>query len=212
MEKVRKGKGLTPKDIEIMKNNDVPQWYIDSCQKIKYMFPKAHAVAYVINAFRIAYCKVHYPVAFYSSHFTVKRGALNPQIVAGGKKEIIKTMENLLVDGRRNLSHNDASSLDSLEIALEMVERGVKMRTIDIYKSHTSRCIIENEEIIPPLTSFPGLGEAAAESVVTERQKDKFSSVEDIQRRTLCNRTILEKMFKSGVFGDLPESDQMSLF
>lgn len=212
MEKVRKGKGLTPKDIEIMKNNDVPQWYIDSCQKIKYMFPKAHAVAYVINAFRIAYCKVHYPVAFYSSHFTVKRGALNPQIVAGGKKEIIKTMENLLVDGKRNLSHNDASSLDSLEIALEMVERGVKMRTIDIYKSHTSRCIIENEEIIPPLTSFPGLGEAAAESVVTERQKDKFSSVEDIQRRTLCNRTILEKMFKSGVFGDLPESDQMSLF
>ena len=212
MEKVRKGKGLTPEDIEIMKAKNVPEWYISSCLKIKYMFPKAHAVAYVINAFRIAYCKVHFPVAFYASHFTVKRGALNPQIVAEGKNAIIKEMENLLVDGKRNLSHNDASALDSLEIALEMVERGVVMRKLDIYKSHSTRCIIENDEIIPPLTSFPGLGEAAAESVVAERQKEKFSSVEDIQRRTLCNRTILEKMFKSGVFGDLPESDQMSLF
>ncbi len=212
MEKVRKGKGLTPEDIEIMKAKDVPEWYINSCLKIKYMFPKAHAVAYVINAFRIAYCKVHYPVAFYASYFTVKRGALNPQIVAGGKNEIIKAMENLLVNGRRNLSHNDASALDSLEIALEMVERGVKMKTLDIYKSHSTRCIVEDGEIIPPLTSFPGLGEAAAESVIAERLKEKFSSVEDIQRRTLCNRTSLESMMKSGVFGDLPESDQMSLF
>ena len=212
MEKVRKGRGLTPEDIEIMKVKNVPEWYINSCLKIKYMFPKAHAVAYVINAFRIAYCKVHYPVAFYASYFTVKRGALNPQIVAGGKNTIIKAMENLLAEGKRNLSHNDASSLDSLEIALEMVERGFIMRKLDIYKSHSTRCIIENGEIIPPLTSFPGLGEAAAESVIAERQKEKFSSVEDIQRRTQCNRTILEKMFKSGVFGDLPESDQMSLF
>ena len=212
MEKVRKGKGLTPEDIESMKSKDVPEWYIDSCLKIKYMFPKAHAVAYVINAFRIAYCKVHFPVAFYASHFTVKRGALNPQIVACGRNEIVKAMENLLVEGKRNLSHNDASALDSLEIALEMVERGIKMRPLDIYKSHPTRCVIENGEIIPPLTSFPGLGEAAALSVIAERQKGEFSSVEDIQRRTLCNRTSLESMFKSGMFGDLPESDQMSLF
>ena len=213
MEKVRKGKGLTDNDIALMKDKKVPQWYIDSCLKIKYMFPKAHAVAYVINAFRIAYCKVHYPVAFYASLFTVKRGDLNPQIVANGKQAIIKAMDELLADGgRRSLTTNDKKTLDTLEIALEMAERGIVMRKLDIYKSHTTRCLIEDNEIIPPLTSFPGLGEAAAESIVEERKKREFSSVEDIQRRTQCNRTILSNMYKAGVFGDMPESDQMSLF
>ena len=213
MEKVRKGKGLKKEDIQVMKENNVPQWYIDSCLKIRYMFPKAHAVAYVINAFRIAYCKVHYPIAFYASLFTVKRGDLNPQIVSGGRQKIIKAMDELLADGgRRSLTANDRRTLDTLEIALEMVDRGIKMRNLDIYKSHATKCIIENDEIIPPLTSFPGLGESAAVSIVEERKKGEFSSVEDIQRRTHCNRTILSNMYKAGVFGNLPESDQMSLF
>ncbi len=211
MEKVRKGKGLKPEDVEVMKSHGVPDWYIDSCRKIKYMFPKAHAVAYVVNAFRIAYCKVHYPVAFYATYFTVMRRSLNAQVVAKGKQAIKEAIDNFLREGRRKLSANDLNALTVLEVALEMVERGVRMRPIDVYKSRATRCLVEDGEIIPPFTAFTGLGDAAAESIVAAREQGEFSSREDLQCRTLCNHTVVEEMARAGVLEDMPESDQMGL-
>ncbi|MCX7002992.1 MAG: PolC-type DNA polymerase III [bacterium] len=151
MEQVRKGKGLKPDDIMAMREHTVPDWYIESCQKIKYNFPKAHAVAYVINALRIAYCKVHRPVAFYASYFTVKRHALNAPVVAGGKRAIRAAIDELEAGGRCKLAKNEQEILTVYEVALEMCERGICMRPVDIYKSDAARCIIENGDIIPPL-------------------------------------------------------------
>jgi len=150
MEQVRKGKGLKPDDITVMREHKVPDWYIESCQRIKYMFPKAHAVAYVINALRIAYCKVHQPVAFYATYFTVMRHALNAPEVAGGKRAIRTAMDELEAVGRRKLAKNEQDVLTVYELALEMCERGIRLRPVDIYKSDATRCVIENGEIIPP--------------------------------------------------------------
>lgn len=212
MEQVRKGKGLKPEDIKVMREHDVPAWYIESCQKIKYMFPKAHAVAYVLNAVRIAYCKVHYPVAFYATYFTVMRHAANVRVIAQGKAAIRAAMDELLAHGRRKLSKKDEDELTVYEVALEMVERGIRMRNIDLYKSDAARCVIEGDEIIPPFLMFSGLGESQAQSIVRAREAGPFTSREDFQRRTQCNRTIIEEMTKAGILDCLPESDQMDFF
>lgn len=212
MEQVRKGKGLTPEDIEVMKRNHVPAWYIESCQKIKYMFPKAHAVAYVLNAVRIAYCKVHHPVAFYATYFTVMRHAANARVLSAGKAAIRAAMDELLAQGRRKLTKKDEDALTVYEVGLEMLERGIRMRNIDLYKSDAVRCVIEGNEIIPPFLMFAGLGEAQAHSIVRARENSPFTSRVDFQQRTLCNRTIVEEMTKAGILSCLPESAQMDIF
>ena len=213
MEKVRKGKGLSTDDVKVMKENKVEDWYIESCKKIKYMFPKAHAVAYVLNAFRIAFCKVHYPVEFYATYFTVSCGGLDPITAAKGSKAIREKMQEILQDGgRRNLTANSSKTLSVLEVALEMAERGFKLRPIDIYKSLSGKCVIEDGEVIPPLTSFPGLGGAAAESLVEARKNEKFSSREDLIQRTNVNRTTVEKMAAEGLLEGMPASDQMDMW
>ena len=213
MENVRKGKGLSDDDVKVMKENNVEDWYIDSCKKIKYMFPKAHAVAYVLNAFRIAFCKVHYPVEFYATYFTVSCGGLDPITAAKGSKAIREKMQEILQDGgRRNLTANSSKTLSVLEVALEMSERGFKLRPIDIYKSLSGKCVIEDGEVIPPLTSFPGLGGAAAESLVEARKNEKFSSREDLVQRTNVNRTTVEKMAAEGLLEGMPASDQIDMF
>jgi len=213
MENVRKGKGLSKDDEKDMRENNVEEWYIDSCKKIKYMFPKAHAVAYVLNAFRIAFCKVHYPIEFYATYFTVSSGGLDPITAAKGSKAIREKMQEILQDGgRRNLTANSSKTLSVLEVALEMSERGIKMRPIDIYKSLSNKCVIEDGEIIPPLTSFPGLGVAAAESLVKARKNEKFSSREDLVQRTNVNRTTVEKMAAEGLLEGMPASDQMDMW
>ncbi|MCX7847068.1 MAG: PolC-type DNA polymerase III, partial [bacterium] len=212
MEQVRKGKGLKPEDIEVMKRHHVPNWYIESCQKIKYMFPKAHAVAYVLNAVRIAYCKVHHPVAFYATYFTVMRHAANVQVISQGKAAIRAAMETLLAQGRRKLTKKDEDELTVYEVALEMFERGIRMRNIDLYKSDAVRCVIDGNDIIPPFLMFSGLGEAQAQAIVRARQQGPFTSREDFQRRTSCNRTLVEDLTKAGILACLPESDQMDFF
>ncbi len=212
MEQVRKGKGLKPDDSEVMKRSGVPAWYIDSCQKIKYMFPKAHAVAYVLNAMRIAYCKVHHPVAFYATYFTVMRHAANASVLSAGKAAIRAAMDELLAQGRRKLTKKDEDALTVLEVGCEMAERGIRMRPIDLYRSDAVRCVIDGTEIIPPFMMFAGLGEAQALSILRARDAGAFSSREDFQRRTLCNRTIVEEMNKAGILNGLPESDQMDMF
>jgi DNA polymerase-3 subunit alpha (Gram-positive type) len=212
MEQVRKGKGLTPEDVEVMRAHDVPEWYIDSCQKIKYMFPKAHAVAYVLNAARIAYCKVHHPVEFYATYFTVMRHRINAMTVAGGRKAISDAINELASKGRRQLTANDQATLVVLEVALEMTERGITMLPIDVYKSDPARCIIEDGKIIPPFTAFPGLGDSVAVTIIEARQAGPFTSREDFQRRTSCNRTVVDALAAVGILGDLPASDQMDMW
>jgi DNA polymerase-3 subunit alpha (Gram-positive type) len=212
MEQVRKGRGLTPDDVALLRNHAVPDWYIESCQKIKYMFPKAHAVAYVINAVRIAYCKVHHPVAYYATYFTVMRHALNVSVVAGGTAAVRAAIEALEREGRRKLSDKDQNALSVFEIALEMCVRGIRMRPVDIYASDAVRCVIENGEIIPPFTALPGLGTAAAESIVSARAQGPFKSREDFQTRTRCNRTSVDVLVQAGALDGLPESDQMEMF
>jgi len=212
MEQVRKGKGLKPDDVSAMRAQKVPDWYIESCQRIKYMFPKAHAVAYVINALRIAYCKVHQPVAFYATYFTVMRHALNAPVVAGGKRAIRAAMDELEATGRRKLAKNEQDILTVYELALEMCERGIRMRPVDIYKSDATHCVIENGEIIPPLIALAGLGAAAAENMIRGRAGEPFKSREEFQIRTHCNRAALDVLAQAGALEGLPDSDQMDMF
>jgi DNA polymerase-3 subunit alpha (Gram-positive type) len=212
MEQVRKGKGLKPDDVTVMRDHKVSDWYIESCQKIKYMFPKAHAVAYVINALRIAYCKVHHPAAFYATYFTVMRHALNAPVVAGGKRAIRAAMDELEATGRRKLAKNEQDVLTVYELALEMCERNIRMRPVDIYKSDAARCVIEGGEIIPPFTALAGLGVAAAESMVRARADGPYKSREEFQLRTRCNRAALDVLAQAGALDGLPESDQMDMF
>ncbi|NLF38975.1 PolC-type DNA polymerase III [bacterium] len=211
MEQVRKGKGLSPDDVKHMRQHGVPEWYVDSCQKIKYMFPKAHAVAYVLNAMRVAYCKVHHPVAYYATMFTIMREAADAVTIARGRDAIKARLQELLRAGRRNLNANEQDTLNALELAMEMTCRGIRMRAVDIDKSEATKCVIENNEIIPPFTTFPGLGASAAESVIEARGRGPFSSREDFLRRTKCNRTIVEQMAAAGILSHLAESDQMDL-
>jgi len=211
MERVRKGKGLEPADVEVMRKQRIPDWYIESCQKIKYMFPKAHAVAYVINAVRIAYCKVQYPAAFYASYFTIMRQSVDTQTIAKGKAAIKDAIAELDKTGRKKLTNTQAEQLVVYELALEMLERKIEMKPIDIHLSHATRCLIEGTKIIPPLTAFPGLGESVAETIVAARQQKPFSDREDLKHRTKLNQSLVEAMVQAGILAGMPESAQHDL-
>lgn len=211
MENVRKGKGVTPEEIEEMKKHGVPNWFIESCQKIKYMFPKAHAVAYVIMAFRIAYFKVHYPEAFYATYFTVRADDFNLDIVLKGKDSIKNAIKEIEAKGN-NASPKEKSLLTVLEVALEMYLRGFKFINVDLYKSDAVKFLITNEGILPPLNSLEGVGIQAAKTIAQERENGKFLSVEDFRNRTKVSKTVIEILRKYGCLNDLPESNQLSLF
>lgn len=211
MENVRKGKGVTPEEIEEMKKHGVPNWFIESCQKIKYMFPKAHAVAYVIMAFRIAYFKVHYPEAFYATYFTVRADDFNLDIVLKGRDSIKNAIKEIEAKGN-NASPKEKSLLTVLEVALEMYLRGFKFINVDLYKSDAVKFLITNEGILPPLNSLEGVGIQAAKTIAQERENGKFLSVEDFRNRTKVSKTVIEILRKYGCLNDLPESNQLSLF
>ena len=212
MESVRKGKGLKPEDEEAMGKVKVPDWYVDSCKKIKYMFPKAHAVAYVLNAARIAYCKVHYPLAFYATYFSIKRDHLNSTLVSKGLKAVRQELYALRNKGK-DATANDQASIEILELAQEMYARGFEMMPLDIYKSHPTKCLIKDGKILPPLNSIPGLSEAVAASIVKAREEvGTFSNQEEFQRLVGCNSTLLAAMNKDGLLGDMPESSQTDFF
>ena len=212
MESVRKGRGLKPEDEEAMGKVKVPDWYVDSCKKIKYMFPKAHAVAYVLNAARIAYCKVHYPLAFYATYFSIKRDHLNSTLVSKGLKAVRQELYALRNKGK-DATANDQASIEILELAQEMYARGFEMLPLDIYKSHPTKCLIVDGKILPPLNSIPGLSEAVAASIVKAREEvGTFSNREEFQRLVGCNSTLLAAMSADGLLGDMPESSQTDFF
>lgn len=216
MESVRKGKGVKPEDEEYMRENNVPEWYIGSCKKIKYMFPKAHAVAYVMMAFRIAYFKVYYPEAFYATYFTVRADEFDADIIVQGSdsvREKIEDIENRMKgDGKKDVTTKEKNLLTILEVALEMFERGIKMRRVSLEESEATKFLITDNGLLPPFASLQGLGDTAAQNIVEARQEQVFSSIEDLRTRAKLSKTVIDILQNHGCLRGIPESDQMQLF
>ncbi|MGF7399618.1 PolC-type DNA polymerase III [Thermoanaerobacterium thermosaccharolyticum] len=210
MESVRKGKGIKDEEIEEMKKHDVPDWFIQSCKKIKYMFPKAHAVAYVIMAFRIAYFKVHYPEAFYATYFTVRADEFNLDIMNSIEK--IKENIRLIESKGNNATAKEKGLLTILEVGLEMYLRGLKFTDVDLYKSDAIKFLITKDGILPPLNSLEGIGKQAAKIIAEERKNGKFLSIEDLRNRTRISKTVIDILKQHRCLQDVPESNQLSLF
>lgn len=211
MERVRKGKGLQEEDIRAMEAAGIPQWYIESCQKIKYMFPKAHAVAYVMMAFRIAWFKVHYPEAFYASYFTVRANDFDVTLTAGGLEGIRQQIVAINKKGNES-TPKERSLIPVLEVALEMYARGFKFRGIDLNKSDSRTFQITPAGLLPPFTALPGVGQGAANNIVKAREEGPFTSVEDLRLRARLSRNVIEVLRENGCLEDLPETDQLLLF
>ena len=211
MESVRKGKGLIPEWEEEMKKNGVPDWYIESCKKIKYMFPKAHATAYVLMAVRIAYFKVHFPLLFYATYFTVRADDFDIETMIKGSTAIRAKIEEISAKGL-DASPKEKSLLTVLEMALEMTERGFSFQKVDLYRSQAKEFIIDGDSLIPPFNSIPGLGTNAAINIVKAREEGEFLSKEDLQERTKISKTIMEYLENHGCLASLPEQNQLSLF
>lgn len=210
MEDVRKGKGLKPEYEQAMIAAKTPSWYIDSCKKIKYIFPKAHAVAYCIMSFRIAYFKVHHPLAFYADYFTNKSFGFDATVACGGMgrvKDRIKLIRSLEKPTNKEL--DEASVLDVVE---EVYARGFKFLPVDLYQSDAFQFHIEEGALRPPLVGLPGLGETAAEAIVVERKKGPFGSVEDLQDQCGVNKNVVEILKGHGCLKEIPDSKQVSLF
>jgi DNA polymerase-3 subunit alpha (Gram-positive type) len=211
MEGVRKGKGIKPEDVEKMKAQDVPDWYVESCQKIKYMFPKAHAVAYVMMAFRIAYCKVHYPLAFYASYFTVRATDFDADLIVQGLETVKAQLKDFEQRGN-NLAVKEKSLQTILEMALEMYLRGFTFHRVDLYKSAATKFIIEGNGLLPPLASLQGLGDTVAKNIVEAREEKPFATQEDIKVRARASKTVIDILKSHGCLDDLPETAQIMLF
>ncbi|WP_418790188.1 PolC-type DNA polymerase III [Phosphitispora sp. TUW77] len=211
MEAVRKGKGVKPEDEQYMRAFEVPDWYIESCNKIKYMFPKAHAVAYVMMAYRIAYFKVHYAEAFYATYFTVRADEFDADIVVQGPPCIRQKIHEIESRGN-DVSAKEKNLLTILEVALEMYERGIKMLRVSLEESQADKFLITDDGILPPFAALQGLGEIAARNIVKARSEKPFTSVEDLRVRSKLSKTVIEIMLNHGCLYGLPESDQMALF
>lgn len=211
MESVRKGKGVPEEDQEEMRKNNVPDWYIESCQRIKYMFPKAHATAYVMMAVRIAYFKVHYPLEFYATYFTVRADDFDIPLMVKGSAAIRQRIEEIESKGH-DAQPKEKALLTVLEMALEMVERGFTFANVDLYKSDATRFLIEGNSLIAPFNALPGLGTNAAISIVKAREEGEFLSKEDLLSRSRISKTILDYLEEQGALNGLPESNQLSLF
>ncbi len=211
MESVRKGKGLSDEMEEEMRKNSVPEWYIDSCKKIKYMFPKAHAAAYVLMAVRIAYFKVHHPLLYYAAYFTVRAEDFDVEAMVRGSQSIKARVDEINGKGL-DASTKEKNLLTVLELALEMCERGYSFKKVDLYQSSATDFIIDGDTLIPPFNSIPGLGTNAAINIVKAREKGEFLSKEDLQQRGKVSKTIIEFLDNHGCLEALPDQNQLSLF
>ena len=219
MERVRKGLWLKISEeerngyIEAMKANNVPEWYIESCGKIKYMFPKAHAAAYVMMALRVAYFKVHHPIYYYCAYFSIRAKAFDIKTMGAGLDAIKRKMQEI-AEKRKN---NEASNVEidlytTLEIVNEMWERGFKFGKLDLYRSDATEFIIDGDTLIPPFVAMDGLGENVAKQLVRARQEGEFLSKTELRKRGGLSSTLVEKMDEMGILGNMPEDNQLSLF
>ena len=212
MESVRKGKGLSEEQETMMRENNVPEWYINSCKKIKYMFPKAHAAAYVTMAFRIAWFKVHIPLAYYASYFSIRADAFESDSMIYGKEKVINKMREIDLQGNAATA-KDKDMYGTLEIVLEMYERGFEFLPIDLYKSDAKKFLIEDGKIRPPLNSIAGLGTVAAENIQQARNTGgTFMSIEELKLRAGVGKSVIEMLKNANCLKGMTESNQMSLF
>jgi len=211
MESVRKGKGLTDEMINAMKANDVPDWYLDSCLKIKYMFPKAHAAAYVLMAVRIAYFKVHHPLYYYAAYFTIRASDFDLITMIKDKESIKNTVKDMY-SRYMDLGKKEKDVLTVLEIMNEMAHRGFKMQPISLEKSQAFDFIIEDDTLIPPFIAVPGLGENVAKRIVEAREDGPFLSKEDLNKKAGLSQKIIEYLDDLGSLPDLPDKAQLSIF
>lgn len=211
MEFVRKGKGLKDEWIEEMKKHDVPDWYIESCKKIKYMFPKAHAAAYVLMAIRIAYFKVHYPILFYAAYFTVRASDFELDTMIQGS-DALRARIKEINDKGNEASPKEKSLLTVLEVALEMCERGFSFQKVDLYKSSATEFLVDGDSLIPPFNAIDGLGTNAALGIVKAREEGEFLSKEDLHERSKISKTVLEYLEQHGCLDGMEEKNQLSLF
>lgn len=210
MEKVRKGKGLTAEEEEIIGKLDLPNWYIDSLNKISYMFPKAHAVAYVTMSVRLAYYKVYYPDAFYATFLSTKLENFDLGTISQGPDAIIRKLKE--IKSEEQLTAKEEKDIPIYEIALEMYARGCKLGSIGLYTSEASKFTIIDGEIIPPFRVVPNLGLSVAEAISEESKKEEFLSIEDLIKRTRISNTCIEYLKGMGILEGLSESNQLSLF
>ncbi|MFI3213445.1 MAG: PolC-type DNA polymerase III [Eubacteriales bacterium] len=211
MESVRKGKGLKPEWEEAMIDAGVPEWYIWSCKKIKYMFPKAHAAAYVMMAWRIAYCKVYHPLAYYAAFFSIRASAFSYELMCQGQSHL----ESVMADYKRRsdtLSKKEQDSYKDMKIVQEMYARGFTFEPIDIFTAKAKSFQIVDGKLMPSLSSIEGLGEKAAEQVVEAAKDGAYLSKDDFRVRTKVSKTVIDLMDSMNLLGDLPESNQISLF
>ena len=211
MESVRKGKGLKPEWEEEMLAHDVPDWYIWSCKKIKYMFPKAHAAAYVMMAFRIAWYKIFYPLAYYAAYFSIRASAFSYELMCQGQEKLLHYMDEYRKKGDA-LSKKEQDSMKDMKIVQEMYARGYDFLPLDLYQADARRFKIIDGKLMPALSTIEGLGEKAADAVMDAAKEGKFLSKDDFRDRTKVSKTVIDLMDDLGILGDLPESNQLSLF
>lgn len=211
MECVRKGKGLTEEQETLMRDTKVPEWYIESCKKIQYLFPKAHAVAYVIMAFRIAWFKVHRPLDFYAAYFSIRAKAFDAKDMTAGidhVKDLIKK-----INSDPNATANDKDKVVTLEVCYEFYLRGFVFESMDIYKSDAIRFLKTDRGLIPPFITVAGLGENAALNLVEGRKDKKFISIEEVGLACpKVSKTHLQQLKEAGAFGDMPDTSQITFF
>ena len=213
MEHVRKGRGI-PDDWQkaMRENENVPDWYIDSCLKIKYMFPKAHATAYILMALRIAWFKVHYPLVYYTAYFSVRAEDFDLAAMSHGK-EAVKAAMKEITDKGMDASAKEKQLLTVLEIANECLERGFKIKMIDVTKSDSHDfLILDDHTILAPFRAVPGLGDNVAKQIVAAREEKPFLSKEDLANRGKVSKTLIDYMTTNHVLDDLPDENQLSLF
>jgi DNA polymerase-3 subunit alpha (Gram-positive type) len=211
MESVRKGKGLKPEWEEAMLQHNVPDWYIWSCKKIKYMFPKAHAAAYVMMAWRIAYCKINYPLAYYAAYFSIRASGFDYELMCLGKEKLLFYMHDY-EKRMDSLSKKEQDTYKDMKSVLEMYARGFTFMPIDIYKVQAVRFQIIDGKIMPSLSSISGLGDKAAASIVDAAKDGPFLSRDDFQVRTKVSKTVTDQLVDLKILDHLPESNQLSLF
>ena len=211
MESVRKGKGLSEEQETLMREHNIQDWYINSCKKIKYMFPKAHAAAYVTMAFRIAWFKVHMPKAYYTAFFSIRADEFDSDVMIHGKEKVKNKMKEIEMMGN-NATPKDKDMYDDLELVLEMYERGLRFLPIDLYKSHATKFQVEGDSLRPPLNSIAGLGNVAAEGIMKARQEEKFMSIDDLKIRSKVGDSVTELLRQFGCLEGMSQSNQLSLF
>lgn len=211
MEKVRKGKGVTPEQEDLMLSRQVPHWYVESCKRISYMFPRAHAVAYVMMSYRIAYYKVYYPAEFYAVYLTTKLADFNWEIIKKGSNVVLDRIKEIELMGRK-AEIKEQAELIVLEVVYEMFGRGYEFLEPSLYNSQAIRFTVEDGKVLVPLCGLPNVGGTLGKSIEAARCERAFSTIEDFQNRTKANKTAMESFRKQRIFADLPESDQISFF